>query len=101
MGEVVIKIRIGDRDYPLRVKAEEEGIVRSAAKKVTDMMKAYRDQFGLDDKQDLLAMVSFDCLVEKMRSEEQRSINEDELCGKISNLRSQITNLLLSLMVCL
>ena len=51
----------------MKVKAEDEEGIRKAGKMLNEKIKAYRDQFGIDDNQDLLAMVAFDCLVEKMK----------------------------------
>lgn len=71
MAELSIKIKIGNREYPMRVKSEDESTIRLAGKKINEQMKAYQDQFGIDDKQDLLAMVAFDNAVEKIRTEEE------------------------------
>jgi hypothetical protein len=35
-----------------------------AGKLINDKIKRYREEFGLDDRQDLLAMVAFDSMVE-------------------------------------
>jgi len=64
-----IKIKIGDREYPMKVKPEEEQRVRSAGKIINEKLRSYRDQFGIDDKEDLLAMVAFDCLIAKLKVE--------------------------------
>ncbi len=69
MGFIAIKVKIADREYPVRVEAEEEARIRTAARLVNERMKAYREQFGLDDKQDLLAMVAYDCLMDSLRTE--------------------------------
>lgn len=66
MGELSVKIKIADREYPMKVEADDEAKIRAAGKQLNERMKAYRDQFNIDDKQDLLAMVAFDCLVDSM-----------------------------------
>jgi cell division protein ZapA len=66
MEELSIKIKIADREYPMKVKRSDEERVRLAGKLINEKLKSYREQFGIDDKQDLLAMVAFDCLVDKM-----------------------------------
>lgn len=70
MEELSIKIRIADREYPMKVKREDEEKVRMASRLINEKLKSYKDQFGIDDKQDLMAMVAFDSLVEKMTTEE-------------------------------
>lgn len=69
MGELSVKLKIADREYPMRVKSDEEARVRKAGKLINDKLRTYREQFGIDDKQDLLAMVAFDFLMEKLNSE--------------------------------
>ena len=58
MEELSIKIKIADREYPMKVKRNEEERVRAAGKLINEKLKSYREQFGLDDKQDLLAMTA-------------------------------------------
>ena len=94
MGELSIKIKIGDREYPMRVDSAEEERLRIAGRTVNEKMKNYRDQFGIDDKQDLLAMVAFDCLVEKMRNEAVSSGLNNTISAKISDLDHLISSTL-------
>lgn len=75
MEALSVKIKIGDREYPMKVKVEDEAKIRHAGKLINDKIKRYRDEFGLDDRQDLLAMVAFDSMVESM---EQNKINTDD-----------------------
>jgi cell division protein ZapA len=92
MTDLSIKIRISNREYPMRVKAEDESKIRQAGKKINEQIKAYQDEFGIDDKQDLLAMVTFDNVVEKFRTEEDNSAIDElafEQIQRISNLISQ------------
>ena len=56
MGEISIKINIGDRVYPLRVGVEEEEVIRHAAKLINEKMKELQESYSVRDKQDLLSM---------------------------------------------
>ena len=87
-----IKIKIGDREYPMKVKPEEEERVRNASKQINEKIKIYREQFGIDDKEDLLAMVAFDCLVSKMKSEEAT----DAIDSTAEDQLDELTNLIAS-----
>ena len=59
MGDLSIKIRIADREYPIRTAVSGEERLRKAGKEINDMMSTLKAQFGdLDDKQDLLAMIA-------------------------------------------
>lgn len=86
MEELSIRIKIGDRDYPMKVKATDEEKVRSASRLINEKLKSYRDQFGIDDKQDLLAMVAFDSLVEKMTSDENHQQIDQTVFEKVNQL---------------
>lgn len=90
-GELSIKIRIADREYPMKVSASDEERIRMAGKIINQRLKAYRDQFGIDDKQDLLAMVAFDCLIDKMHAEEAHGTTGHEIHQKIHQLNELIS----------
>ncbi|MEP2772833.1 MAG: cell division protein ZapA [Fulvivirga sp.] len=86
MDELSIKIKIADREYPMKVKPEDEERVRKAGKNINERIRSYRERFGIDDKQDLLAMVAFDCLVDKMETEENKGDLDDSVLEKINQL---------------
>ncbi len=95
MGELSIKIKIADREYPMKVDADDEEQIRLAGKKINEKIKLYRDQFGIDDKQDLLAMVAFDSLYEKIQSEASSVVTGESAIDKInylSRLISEVTD---------
>lgn len=92
MAELSIKIRIGNREYPMRVKAEDEERIRRAGKLLNEKIKNYQNQFGIDDTQDLAAMVAFDCLVEKLKREETSEASDDFALDEISKLNQLITS---------
>lgn len=74
MDLLSIKIKIADREYPMKVKPDEEARVRSAGKLINEKLRSYRDKFGIDDKEDLLAMVAFDAMVAKLKGEEEATV---------------------------
>lgn len=78
----------------MKVKPEEEQRVRNASKQINEKLKSYREQFGIDDKEDLLAMVAFDCLVSKMKTEEQSSAIDGNTEDQLNELQSLIANAL-------
>lgn len=91
MDTLSIKLKIADRDYPLKVAYEEEEHIRKTARILNEKIKEYRESFGIEDKQDLLAMVAFEILVDKLNLDAER----DELLGglnkQIQNLESKIS----------
>lgn len=94
MGELSIKIKIGDREYPMRIDADEEERLRKAGRVINEKVRAFGSQFGIDDKQDLLAMVAFDILVEKLRSEESLVDLEQNVNNRLKRLDADITSAL-------
>ncbi|KYG82126.1 cell division protein ZapA [Roseivirga ehrenbergii] len=85
-----IKIKIGDREYPMKVKPEEEQRVRNAGKIINEKLRSYRDQFGIDDKEDLLAMVAFDSLIAKMKVESEVASIDSTTSGQLDQLENII-----------
>ncbi|HEY4651201.1 MAG TPA: cell division protein ZapA [Pontibacter sp.] len=75
MSELSIKIRIAEREYPMRVKEEEEERLRMVGKLLNERLRFFKDQFGIQDKQDLLAMVAFETMVEKMKLDEEKNMH--------------------------
>jgi cell division protein ZapA len=91
MEELSIRIKIADREYPMKVKPQDEEKIRQAGRLLNERITAYKNQFGIDDKQDLLAMVAFDSLVEKMTAEEKQHIFEQALLEKINHLNQVVS----------
>lgn len=94
MDELSVKIKIADREYPMKVKRTEEEKVRAAGKLINEKIKHYREQFGLDDKQDLLAMVAFDCLVDKLAEEDNLQVIDETLVEKVNHLNQLVSQAL-------
>jgi len=94
MEKLSIKIRIGDRDYPMKVLAEEEERVRRAGKIINEKINIYKEKFGIDEQQDLLAMVAFDSVVDKINTEGNSNSTDSFLLEKLKSLNQDITQLL-------
>lgn len=92
MGELSIKIKLADREYPMRVAASEEERLRKAGKMLNEKLKQFRDQFGIDDKQDLFAMCAFDTMVEKMRSESEIESIDSHVSDKVVSIEKLISS---------
>ncbi|GAA4442326.1 hypothetical protein GCM10023188_41910 [Pontibacter saemangeumensis] len=86
MGELAIKIRIAEREYPMRVKEEEEERIRVVGKILNERLRFFKDQFGLQDKQDLLALVAFETMVDKVKLEEEKDSHGTDIGQQLSVL---------------
>jgi cell division protein ZapA len=94
MAELSIKIKIGDREYPMKVSDADEQKVRRAGKLINERLRTYSARFGLHDKQDLLAMVAFDCLVDTMNTDTPSSVLDDTVDSKIDQLNTLLNQAL-------
>jgi cell division protein ZapA len=95
MEEHSIKIKIADREYPMKVKRADEERIRTAGKLINEKLRSYREQFGIEDKQDLLAMVAFDCLIDKMAVEDTHQTVDQTVFEKINHLNNLISQSIL------
>ena len=86
MEELAVNIRICDRVYPMKVRATDEARVRAAGKLLNEQVKSYTNQFGIHDKQDLLAMVAFDCLIDTLKAKDGTLVAQEALAEQVNNL---------------
>ena len=86
-----IKVTIGDRVYPLTIRdeSEEEGI-RSAVKKINDLVKKFEQNYEVRDKQDVLAM----CALQFASQQEVKSVQENVVSEQVENKLRELTILL-------
>ncbi|NVJ86288.1 MAG: cell division protein ZapA [Algoriphagus sp.] len=94
METLAIRIKIGDREYPMRVKAEDEAKIRHAGKLINEKLRKYKSEFGLDDNQDLLAMVAFDCMVESLETNEVNTEDSEHIRASLAQINSLLSNAL-------
>ena len=66
-----IKLSIADRVYPLTINPSQEEGLRSAAKKIEEMIKKFEQSYAVRDKQDVLAM----CALQFAAQVEQKQID--------------------------
>lgn len=90
MTQLSIKIKIADREYPMKVELEEEERLRRAGRELNDRLRDFQRSFGIDDKQDLLAMIAFDTMVEKIKFEGSGNHVNKELEKKVELLNQLV-----------
>lgn len=90
MDTLSIKLKIADRDYPLKVAYEDEEHIRKTARILNEKIKEYRDNFGIEDKQDLLAMVAFEILVDKLNLDSERQALFSNLNKQVQSIESKV-----------
>lgn len=93
MSELSIKIRIADRDYPMRVTEEEEERLRIAGRLLNERIKAFRDQFGIQEKQDLLAMVALEIAADSLKTAKTKAAVSSTFTDKLTHLENLLSSL--------
>lgn len=91
MSELSIRIKIANREYPMKVKVEDEAMVRRVGKEINEKIKVYQSQFGIDDKQDLLAMVTFDSMIENFKSTKANASEDDVVMTQIQQINDLLS----------
>jgi cell division protein ZapA (FtsZ GTPase activity inhibitor) len=79
LQEIKIKVRIANREYPLAIPAQEEALVRKAAKELAQRIAHYSGKVPYEDYQDLLAIVAleFANMYYKSKSESREQLALD------------------------
>lgn len=92
MDELTITVNIADRPYRLKIKREEEEIIRRAVKEIEMRIKEYSQHFAFNDKQDLLAMVLLHFASTAQKLESDLSSGEDMMLTKLRQMEELITH---------
>lgn len=86
-----IKVVVAERNYPLKIEAGEEELVRKAAKWINEQTKEFRQKYDVKDKQDYLAMIALMLAVEQFKLEDKIKVDSsfmeklNELDGILSD----------------
>jgi len=94
MEELAVKIRIGGRVYPMKVRVADEKCIRTAGKLINEQVKTYSDKFGIHDQQDLLAMVALGCLIDTLKLKDEVTKETQTLEKKVEYLAQRIDQVL-------
>ena len=86
MSELSIKVTIAGRSYPLTIERDEEENVRRAAKEINNAVEALQNNYAVQDKQDLLAMVALEMSTKVLNKPE--NIENAGILKKIEELGS-------------
>lgn len=91
MSETIrnINLIIGDRPYKLKVGAEEEEMVRKAAKLIKEKLVELKQTYQAKDKQDYLAMAALIYCVESLKS--QGVTQDQEFSEQLSGIDEMLS----------
>ena len=95
MSDLAIKIRIAERDYPMRVSPLEEERLRLAGRQLNERIKEFREQYGIQDKQDLLAMIALSTMADGLKVSKEKDGTDAALTERLTRLDKVLSSLVL------
>ncbi|MBK8443693.1 MAG: cell division protein ZapA [Sphingobacteriales bacterium] len=87
---ISIILQIAERPYPLKIKADEEEIVRKAGKIIKEKMAEFKAIYPTKETIDHLAMACLMICVDGL-SKQYESVQQQESLDKIEELEEQLT----------
>ncbi len=95
MQELIsVSVTIGERQYPLKVRREDESLVREAERMINEKFNEFQLRFTGQEKIDYLAMSSLMNFVELLKNENERGEDNRILFEKISEADKLISDAL-------
>lgn len=91
MDELAITVKIADRPYRMTVKAEEEEIIRKAARLINEKINEYANTYAFNDNQDLLAMVSLWFATTSLKVQDEAGNTSTELVESLKALEKLLS----------
>ncbi|MBX0292304.1 cell division protein ZapA [Hymenobacter sp. HSC-4F20] len=95
MSELSIKIRVADRDYPMRVSPQDEERLRLAGRLLNERLKEFREQYGIQDKQDLLAMIALSTMADRLKVSKEKDGTDAALTERLTRLDELMSGVVL------
>ena len=96
MNDLAIKIRIADRDYPMRVAVSDEERLRLAGRQLSERLREFREQYGIQDKQDLLAMVALATMADSLKVSKEKDGTDADLTERLARLDELLSGVVLA-----
>ena len=96
MNDLAIKIRIAERDYPMRVAVADEERLRLAGRQLSEKLREYREQYGIQDKQDLLAMVALATMADSLKVSKEKDGTDADLTERLARLDELLSGVVLA-----
>jgi len=89
-----IKLSIADRVYPLTVNMSQEEGLRSAARKIEQMIKQFEENYAVRDKQDVLAMCALQFASQVEQKQLDNTIDGTETLQRLSEINEMLAEYL-------
>jgi len=95
MSDLAVKIRIAEREYPIRVDVADEEPLRLAGRLLGERLREFRDKYGTQDKQDLLAMVALAIMADSLKVSQEKDGTDAALTERLTRLDELLTGVVL------
>jgi cell division protein ZapA len=91
---IPINVVVGDRNYRVRVAAEDEEVVRKTVKVINDKLIEFKTEFAGKDMQDYIAMVVLWYATQQKAAEDQPLVMND-ISEKYNQIEALLNKMLL------
>jgi len=95
MDELIsISVTVGERQYPLKIRAQDEDLVRQAEHLINEKFNEFQLRFTGQEKIDYLAMSALMNFVDLLKNKNSEGEQDELLFQKISEAEKMIANAL-------
>jgi cell division protein ZapA len=91
MEDLTITVNIADRPYRLKVRSDEEEIIRKAAKLINERIREYSDLYAFNDRQDLLSMTVLHYATSALNLEQKTESESGEIIEKLKEINTKLS----------
>lgn len=88
-----IRIKVAELSYGFRTDPDEEQLLRKAGNLVQERIQEFRNQ-GYRDVQEILARVAIDCMVARIKGDEQGERLQRTIFDKLTRLDQTVGSVL-------
>jgi cell division protein ZapA len=92
--QISISVTVGERRYPLKIRAEDEALVRKAEHLINEKFNEFQLRFTGQEKIDYLAMSALMNFVDLLRNKSDDGAQEELLFQKISEAEKMLNEAL-------
>lgn len=87
---VPLKVQIADRQYPLKVSAQETDDLKKAEQAINEKLKEFQDVYAGKDKQDYLAMCALTFANQFLQQQRQHQIADHNTARQLRELEQRV-----------
>lgn len=93
MQDIAIELQLANRKYPLKIRESESDVMQRAAGLVNGKIKDFREKYGVNDIQDLLAMTALQLATQLLETDHSGTAANRQLEASIDSLDALLDEL--------